>query len=150
MEKMKKQIIEDAANQAEKKINENEQFVPEEKKRRSKKPLITIMLILFVLSFTIMGIRIYSLNSIPEMSEEEMLISVNAVMYFSALSVESFKDINKRLPITDEIEIDNEYVSYKTNNEYYIISVKTDNTMLIYNSQTDKFPELPEELGGGK
>ncbi len=147
---MKKKIIENAAMQAEKKISENENNIPDKPKYTSQKPLIIITLLLTAAAFILMGYRIYELNRIPEMSHEEMMINAHAVLYFSALSVESFRNIQNRLPLSEEIEIDNEYVSYKYGDSYYSIAVKAEDTILIYNSQIDSFPELPAELGGEK
>lgn len=150
MEGMKKKIIENAAMQAEKKISENEHFVPEQPKEASKRPLIITTLLLTAAAILLMGYRIYELNRIPEMSQEEMMINAHAVLYVTALSVESFRNSQNRLPLSDEIEIDNEYVFYNHNGSYYSISVKSGDTMLIYNSKTDPFPGLPGELRGGK
>lgn len=150
MEKMKKKIIENAAIQAEKQISENEHFVPEQRKEASKRPIIITTLLLTAAALILMGYRIYELNRIPEMSQEELMMNAHAVLYVTALSVESFRNSQNRLPLTDEIEFDNESVSYNHNDSYYSISVKTGDTMLIYNSKTDSFPRFPGELGGEK
>ena len=149
MEELNKKDIVDAVKQAEKKLDENEKI---EQKNMHKKPgtsMVVLLLAIMVLSLAFMSYRLYDINNVPKQSEAEIMMNAKAILYFSALSVENFRDRENRLPDPVETGITGDYVDYTVRDDSsYVIAVKLPDTLLVYVSATDEFPDMPLELGG--
>lgn len=148
MEELNKKDIVDAVKQAEKKIDENASIEPPEMKKKSSTSMIILLMTIMILSMAFMSYRLYDINNIPEQSETEIMMNAKAILYFSVLSIENFRNRENRLPHPQETEIISDYVDYSLREDNnYIIAVKLSDTVLVYSSGTDEFPEMPVELG---
>lgn len=145
MEKSNKNKLTDAVMDAQNKIEQNENIAAAvEDKPKSKAWIVLVLTILMLVSTGLMTYRLYDIYNVEMPTEEEMLMSGKATLYFSALDIENFRDREERLPAAAETEIVSEYVQYSVlDNEHYLLKVIMHDTILEYNSSKDEFPEMP-------